>query len=184
MRIGWRTPAMLVVLAFLAWVGFEIGRAGGDVAVQRVQQNSTLSSGKVTGKRVDGRAWSLDYDTVTMSPDGSFAHIAHVHDGRIHRKGKPDVLMKAEDVNVNTLTNDFTVNGPVRFREPVGAGRVRTFTTTGARYVGATRVLTLDHPATITDAGATIVVANLEIDFRTGDAKLGRIEGTRPGNLK
>ena len=184
MKIGWRTPVALASLAFLAWVGFEIGRAGSDIVVQRVQQPSTLLNGRVTGKRVDGRAWSLDYDTVTMSADGSQATIGKVREGRLHRKGKSDVLMQGDDVTVNTATNDLFVRGKVKFREDLGGGRIRTFETTGARYVGATRTLQLDNRATITDAGATVIVATMTIDFRTGDAKLGRIEGTRPGSLK
>lgn len=184
MTITWRTPAAIAVLAFLGWVGFEIGRAGSDIAVQRIQQPSTLVNGRVNGRRLDGRAWSLDYDTVTMSADGSQATIGKVRDGRLHRKGKPDVLIQGDDITVNTSTNDFFVRGPVKFTEDLGGGRTRTFTTTGARYVGATRVLQLDHRSTITDAGATIVVTNMSIDFRTGDAKLGRIEGARPGSLK
>ena len=184
MTLTWRTPAVLGIFVFLAWVGFEIGRAGSDIAVQRVQQPSRLLNGKVNGKRLDGRAWSLDYDTVSMSADDTQATIGKVRQGRLHRNGKPDVLMQGDDVTVNRVTSDLFVRGPVSFKEDLGKGRTRTFVTTGARYIGATRVLQLDHEATITDAGATIVVENMTIDFRTGDAKLGRIEGKRPGSLK
>ena len=177
----WRIAAAAVALAFLAWVGVEIGRAGGDVQVGRVPLPDVMSHGKVSGKRIDGRAWSLDYDTVTMSPDGSQATIAHVRDGRLHRTGKPDVLIKADGVTVNTITNDLNVAGPVEVNETIAPGRQRTFKTVGARYVGATRVMELDHTATITDAGTTVVVASATVDFRTGDVKLGRIEGIKPG---
>ncbi|GAC1573959.1 MAG: hypothetical protein NVS3B7_05650 [Candidatus Elarobacter sp.] len=180
--MSWRVVVTVVALAVLAWGGFEIARAGGDIPVQKSQGNSTLLNGTVSGKRIDGRAWSLDYDTVSMSPDGTLATIAHVKDGRIHRVGKPDVLMKAAGVTVNTITNDLNVTGVVAFSDDLGHGRVRTFETTGARYAGATRTLTLEHPATITDSGATIHVASMTIDFRTGDAKIGRIEASRPGS--
>jgi hypothetical protein len=183
MKFPWRTTVAVAVLAFLAWVGFEVGRAGNDVTIQRLTGPSTLVSGEVNGKRLNGEAWSLDYDRVTMSPDGAQAQIAHVRDGRIHRAGKPDVLMQGDDVTVNTVTNDLYVNGPVTFKEDLGGGRMRTFATNGARYIGATRILTLDHIATITDAGATITVASVMVDFRTGDARLGRIIGERPASL-
>ena len=182
MTRSWRVAAVIAVAAILGWVGFEIGRAGSDIQVLRTPQSSTLTAGRVSGKRVDGRAWSLDYDKVSMSPDGSLATIAHVRDGRLHRTGKPDVTMTGDNVTVNTATNDITVGGPVSFREPLAAQRVRTFRTNGARYIGATRVLILEHPSTITDDGATVAVASATIDFRTGDVKLGRIEGTRPGS--
>lgn len=184
MRITWRAPLAVAILLFLAWVGFEIGHAGSDISVQPVQGPSKLLNGRVTGKRVDGRAWSLDYDKVTMSADGSQATIGKVRDGRLHRNGKPDVVMQGDDVTINTATNDLYVRGNVKFSEDLGHGRTRTFETTGARYIGATRTLELDHSSTITDAGATLIVASMSIDFRTGQAKLGRIEATRPGSLK
>jgi hypothetical protein len=77
-------------------------------------------------------------------------------------------------------TNDLTVRGRVTFKEDLGGGRTRTFATNGAHYVGTTRTLTLDHTATITDSGATITVSSVSIDFRTGEAQLGRIVGVRP----
>jgi hypothetical protein len=180
--VNWRIPVALLVLALLAWVGFEIGRAGSDIQVARVAAPNTLVHGRVQGKRIDGRAWSLDYDTVTMAADGSQAVIAHVRDGRIHRDGKPDVLMKADGVTVNTITNDLTVSGPVTFTEPEGPGRTRTFETVGARYAGGTRELQLDRRSTITEGNATIIVTKATVNFRTGDVTLGRIEGTKGGN--
>ena len=180
--MSWRIPAALIALAFLSWVGYEIARAGNDITPPRVATQSTLANGKISGRRIDGRAWSLDYDTATMSPDGSYATIAHVRDGRLHRVGKPDVRLKADDVTVNTLTNDLTIRGPLWVDEPMGPGRTRTVKTVGARYVGATRTLQLDHTATITDGGTTITVASATVDFRTGDSKFGRIEGTKAGS--
>lgn len=179
-RIPWRTPAVIAALALLGWVGFEIARAGGDVSPPRTATQSTLNHGKITGKRVDGRSWSLDYDTAMMSPDGSQATIAHVHNGRLRRAGKPDVLFKADDVTANTATSDFTVRGPVRFSEQRAHGHLRTFTTIGAQYIGLTHTLILPNSATITDGPTTITVANATVDFRTGATTLGRIVGVKP----
>ena len=180
--MSWRIPLALAVLALLAWIGYEVARAGADIVVQRVAAPDTMKGGHVQGKRIDGRSWSLDYDTVTMSPDMSTASIAHVRDGRIHRAGKPDVLMQADGVTVNTATNDVNVTGPVTFTEEEGPGRTRTFKTVGARYSGATRELVLDHTATITEGGTTVVVSKATVNFRTGEMSLGRIEGTKPGS--
>ena len=179
MRLNWRPAAVVVVLAFLAWVGFEIGRAGSEIAVPRSAANDTLVGGTIHGKRIDQRAWSLDFDTASVSPDGSQATIAHVHDGRIHRPGKPDVTMTADGVTVNRISNDFTVTGPVTFVEPETGGRIRRFTTIGARYFGATRMLQLDHTATITEGTTKVVVSNAKVDFRTGDVTVGGLAGSR-----
>ena len=179
MRPGWRAAIVIAVLAFLGWIGYEIGRAGNDVTVPRMATNDVLVGGTIHGKRIDQRAWSLDFDTASVSPDGTTATIAHVHDGRIHRPGKPDVTMKADGVIVNRITNDFTVTGPVTFVEPEPGGRIRRFTTIGAHYLGGTRMLQLDHTATITEGTTKVTVANAKVDFRTGDVTVGRMEGTR-----
>ncbi len=179
MRLDWRAPVVVGVLAFLGWIGFEIGRAGNDVTVPRMATNDVLKGGTIHGKRLDQRAWSLDFDTASVSPDGTSATIAHVRDGRIHRPGKPDVTMTADGVVVNRISNDFTVSGPVTFVEPEPGGRIRRFTTVGAHYVGGTRELQLDHPATITEGTTKATFANAKVNFRTGDVTVGRMEGTR-----
>jgi hypothetical protein len=177
--VNWRIPAAVALLVFLAWVGFEIGHAGSDIKVARVAADNKLFKGSIHGKRIDRRSWSLDFDTVTMSPDGQNATIAHVRDGRIHRINKPDVLMRADTVTVNTLSNDLAIAGPVTFTVQEGAGRTRTFQTTGARYNGGTQLLDLNHRATITEGSARIVVAKATVNFRTGEVLLGPIEGTK-----
>lgn len=177
--MSWRIPVAVAVLALLAWVGYEIARAGADIVVQKTAGPNTFLHGSVHGKRIDGRSWSLDYDSVTMSPDGSFARIPHVRDGRLHRDGKPDVLMTADDVSANTTTNDIQIGGDVKFTEQEGPGRTRTFVTKGAHYNGLSHELTLDHTATITEGNATVVVASAVVNFRTGAVALGKLEGTK-----
>lgn len=177
--MSWRIPVVVAVLALLAWVGYEIGRAGNDIAVQKTAGPDTFSHGSMHGKRIDGRSWSLDYDRVTMSPDGSLVRIPHVRDGRLHRDGKPDVLMTADDVTANTASNDIQVAGDVKFTEQEGPGRTRTFVTKGAHYSGLSHELVLDHTATITEGDATVVVASASVNFRTGAVTLGPLKGTK-----
>lgn len=181
MRFSWRRTAIVAAFAVLAWVGFEIGRAGNDVPPPQFASNSTLQKGTIEGKRVDGRAWSLDYDTLSLSSDGAQATIAHVRDGKIHRVGKPDMRVQATDLTLNTVTNDLNIRGPVTLVEPLSGGE-RVFRTVGAVYVGALKTLTLPHTATITERGATVTVASAKIDFKSGEATFGRIIGTRPGS--
>lgn len=177
--MNWRIVGSVLALAFLAWVGFEIGAAGDEVNFARTASPDTLTHGTVQGKRIDRKAWSLDYDTLTMSADGTLFTIAHVRDGRIHRAGKPDILMHADGVTANTVTNDLNITGPVTFTEDMGGGRIRTFKSVGATYGGVTRILDFEHPSTITDSGATVTVAKMTINFRTGDSSFGRIEGMK-----
>jgi len=181
-RAHWRTPTIVASFALLAWVGFEIGRAGTIAPPAQVQAPTTLSGGVVTSKRIDGRAWTLNADKVSMSADQTTATVAHITDGRLHRPGKPDVLISADDVTVNTITSDLTVRGPVKVTEPQEHGPSRVFTTVGAQYYGQTHTLRLDKPTTIAQGPTTITVANATIDFAGGKAKLGRIVGDRSGS--
>lgn len=180
MRFSLRRASIVAALAVLAWVGYEIARAGNDITPPKLAATSTLKNGTIDGKRVDGRAWSLDYDTVEMSPDGTHAKIAHVRDGKIHRDGKPDITVQATGVTLDTVTNDLSITGPVTLTEPMPTG-ARVFRTVAANYIGAFKQLTLKNPATITENGATVTVASATIDFKTGEATFGRIEGTRSG---
>jgi hypothetical protein len=177
--VTWRVPAAVAGLALLAWAGFEIGRAGSDIKVAPLSAPNKLIGGSIHGKRIDRRSWSLDFDTVTTSPDGQNATIAHVRDGRIHRVNKPDVLMKADDVTINTVTNDLAIAGPVTFTVDEGPGRTRTFQTIGAHYNGGSHLLDLNHTATITEGTAKILVTNATVNFRTGEVTLGAIAGTK-----
>lgn len=179
----WRPFALVAGIAFVAWVGFEVARAGSDVPPPAPQGPAQLRRGAISGKRLDGRGWSLDYETQTISQDGVTVTLQGVRDGRIFRPGKPDVHLSAQNVVVNAITSDVTVTGPVSFREPVGA-RTRTIATTGARYAGISRVLTLDRPTTITDGTNTLTVDSAKIDFRSGDMQIGRIAGSGSGSVR
>jgi lipopolysaccharide export system protein LptC len=184
LTIPWRIPAGIVALALLAWIGFEIGRAGSDIVPPRIATQSTLNRGVVTGKRVDGRSWSLNYDTATLSPDGSQTTIPHVRSGRIRAAGKPDVVFTADDVTANSATNDFSVHGEIDLSQQMGPGHLRTLKTVGAQYAGATHTLTLENPVTLTDGPVTITVAHATVDFRTGATTLGRIIAVKPGTRR
>jgi hypothetical protein len=80
-----RTIAALVAAAVLIWITWQTIHAGADIPSQRATSQTQLSGGSANDKRLDGRSWSLDYDTATISPDGSLAEIENVHNGVILR---------------------------------------------------------------------------------------------------
>lgn len=170
-----RPLAVLVVVAFLGWIGYETIHAGSDVPPQPSSQLLTrLTGGAVHGKRIDGKSWSLDYDNATLSADGTVAEIDNVHDGVLLRAGKPYMKLRAKHVTANIGANDFTVRGPVSFREIGGQGR--TLETVGAHYLGITQTLVLAHPTTIHQGAMTVTVGNASINFKSGQTTLGRIK--------
>jgi lipopolysaccharide export system protein LptC len=171
-----RIVGALVAAIGLGWVAWQTVHAGSDIPAQNATSQTQLSGGSANDKRIDGKSWSLDYDTATLSPDGSLAEISNVHDGVILRDGKPYMRMTAKHVSANLSYNDFVVSGPVSFVE-IG-GQRRQLDTDEAHYSGNDHILRLDHATTIRANGMTFHVAKAEVNFTTGDTKLGRITGT------
>ncbi len=173
---GLRTIAALVVVAGLAWVGYETVSAGNDVPPPSAQALTQLSAGRASDKRIDGKSWTLDYDSATMSADGSQAEIENIRDGTINRNGKPYMHVRAKHVSANLQLNEFTVVGPVTFEEIGGQGR--TLVTNGAHYVGFSHTLELPNRTTIRSGPLLLTVDHATVDFSTGTTTLGRIVGT------
>jgi hypothetical protein len=171
-----RTVAALIAIAVLSWIGYETVRAGNDVPPPAPQALTQLTGGHASDKRVDGKSWSLDYDSATMSADGSTAEIENVRDGVIKRNGKPYMHVRAKHISANLAQNDFTVVGPVTFQEIGGQGR--TLVTTGAQYLGFSHTLALPNRTTIREGPIHLIVDHATVDFSTGATTLGRIVGT------
>lgn len=171
-----RVAGALVAVLLLAWIAWQTIHAGSDIPSQTTTAQTQLAGGSANDKRIDGKSWSLDYDNATLSPDGSLAEIDNVHDGVILRDGKPYMYMRAKHVSANLAANDFVVTGPVSFDE-VG-GQRRHLVTDEAHYSGNTHTLFLDHPTTIRAGGMTFRVVRAEVNFTTGETKLGRINGS------
>lgn len=173
-----RLPAALLVAALLAWVGYETVHAGSDIPPPPNGSGPTrLNQGVASGKRIDGRSWSLDYTTATMSQDGSSAEIDDVRDGVIRRNGKPFMSLRARHISADVAANAFTVRGPVHLTE-IGE-RHRSLDTIGARYDGPSQVLHLERPTTIRDGALTVRVETAVVNFKTGDLTLGPLVGSK-----
>ena len=172
---GLRVAAVVAVVA-CGWVGYETMRAGSDIPGPALQQLTHLSGGSASDKRIDGKSWSLDYDSATMSQDGGTANIENIRDGIIKRNGKPYMHVRAKHVTANLAVNDFTITGPVTFTE-IG-GQHRTLVTNGAHYMGYAHTLELANRTTIRAGALHIIVDHATVDFGTGNTTLGRIVGT------
>jgi hypothetical protein len=171
-----RLAAVVLGLAVLGWLGYETIHAGSDIPPPNSGDLTRLGGGTAGGKRLDGRSWSLDYSSATMSADGQSIEIDNVRDGLILRGGKPFARMRAAHVTANVAANAFSVQGPVVFTELTG--RHRQIQTTDAVYTGDQQLLVLNHQATIREGPATVVVDRATVNFATGETKLGRITGT------
>jgi hypothetical protein len=170
-----RTGIAVIAVALGSWIVYETIHAGSDIPQPSSQVLTRLNGGSAGGKRIDGRSWSLDYTTATLSADGQNAEIEEVRDGLILRNGKPYARMKADHISANVTSNSFTTRGPVEVTEL--GGHHRRITTTDAVYAGDKQLLTLDHRAVIREGTLTVTVDRATMNFVTGETKLGRIEG-------
>lgn len=172
-----RLIGVLVIGAFLVWFVVELVRAGGDVPPPPNAPQTTMKSGHAEGRRLKLPAWSLDYDAITTSADGTTATLDHVRDGEYFKSGKPFAKMQADHVVVNLVSNDFTATGPIALTENDGV-HARRFVSDLAVYSGLGQILTLGHPTTITSDRAVIHVARATINFKSGETTLGGLVGT------
>jgi Lipopolysaccharide-assembly, LptC-related len=164
---------------FLAWIIYELYRAGGDISVPPKNPVTTIiKHGTAVGDRLHLRSWELDYDSITIGPDGITNTLENVRDGRYYKNGKPYAAMKAKHIVVNTVSNDFVEKGPIEVREIDGKHKV-TFTSDAAIYEAATQTLMLNNPTTILYDNKTIHVDHATFNFKTRDIKTGHLTGVQ-----
>ncbi len=172
-----RWAVALCVVAFLTWVGFGVLHAGGDVPAPRLAPETKLSLGHAEGRRIDGKpSWSLDYDTLVTSADTTIATLENVRHGTLYKRGRPFMQMKAQHVVINTLSNDFTVTGPLELTQSDGKHH-RRLTSNTADYSGVMQTLTLTHQARLTGDEGNATFRNATVNFKSGDMSFGALIG-------
>uniref|UniRef100_E6Q3V2 LPS export ABC transporter periplasmic protein LptC n=1 Tax=mine drainage metagenome TaxID=410659 RepID=E6Q3V2_9ZZZZ len=176
-RIGQREIAIAIGTLVGIWLvgGFIIAGLG-PVPEPPGLQPIVLKGGKVRGNRIATKSWSFDYTRARLSPDGTNGNIQGVRHGIILRKGKPYAELSAEDIEVNTQTLDFTAIGKVhivRLHDP----QKRSFDTDFANWINSIQTLTMPHPSYFHTGGATLKVAKITMNFKTGAVKLSGVSG-------
>jgi hypothetical protein len=179
MSITVRNILIGVGVIFFAWVCYELYRAGGGAPPPPPGQVKTIfKTGTATGQsRLHLPAWSLDYESITIGPDGYTNTLENIKDGRYFKNGKPAAKMKAKHIVVNTISNDFVETGPIEITE-IDGKHSRNFVSDEAAYQGATQTLILSHPTTVTSDGGTAKFKKATFNFKTGDMTTGGMIGT------
>ncbi len=165
----------IVLVAGAIYVGLGVYHAGGAFVIPPRAQAIRISSGSAEGRRLDGRAWSLKYDHIQTTADGSIAEVDGLHDGVLFRHGKPYVRLRAKHATVNTVTNDITLAGAITITTIDDAPR--SFTTDAATWTNFSQHLLLPHESTMRSGNSEVRIASVDINFRSGDVTLGRITG-------
>ncbi len=151
----WQTIALCVGIAIVAILAWGIARTRDDFMPPAVQTGVTIKQGGAEGHRFGSKTanWSLDYDSITISPDQSFAELENIKDGTLFRNGKPYLKIKAKHVTVNIISNDFTATGHTIVRTL--DGKNRTFVTDSLGWVNVKQQLTLEKPVVITETSGS-----------------------------
>ncbi|MGB8265952.1 MAG: hypothetical protein WCE44_06500 [Candidatus Velthaea sp.] len=171
----WRRLAVIAGCLVAAWIVWGIVRAGNDVPPPAANPVTQLGPGHAEGRRINAPAWTLDYDTIVETPDGTSATLTHVRNGEIFRNGKPYVSVQADTIVVNTVSNDFSASGHVVLIENDNKHQ-RRFRSQQAAYSGGLEILTLPVSARIESDGLKVQVERATVNLRTGAMTLGRID--------
>ncbi|MGH7727588.1 MAG: hypothetical protein ACREM2_02185 [Vulcanimicrobiaceae bacterium] len=170
--------ALVAALALGGYLAYGIWAAGNDTSpVPTSAQQVVFNAGYADGRRIHTAAWSADYTRLTTTQDQAIVALDDVHNGVIDRNGKPYLRFRAAHMVVNTLTKDFSVDGPLEVRT-IATHPLRTLTTTAASWQNGAQLLTMAQPVTIASgAVAPLVVGSLTYDIRTGAMDLRRVSG-------
>lgn len=173
-----KRPIAIAAGALAAYLAYGIWNAGRDDRPPPPSNaNITLEGGRAHGQRLKFRSWSADYDRIVSNADQTVLDITGVHDGTIFRHGKPYLHVRAHHMTVNTLSRDFTADGPVH-AETIDGVPPRSFDTTSATWSDVAQKLTLAHRVVIrTGADAPLAVGSLTLDVKTGRVAVDDVDG-------
>ena len=169
--------ATIGIIGLLLGLGYALWSAG-EENLPPPTQTQTMLSGQAEGRRAEFASWQFTYDKATTLSDGVTQEIDGIHDGVYWKNGKPFVRMHADKAIYNSLTHDFTVNGPVHF-DIDDHGKTRTFDTDEATWTDNNQTLHIPGKATVGSRnGARVVVTDVIVDLQNGQYTVGKIEGS------
>jgi len=166
---------LIATIGLLLGLGFALWRAG-EEDLPPPTQTQTMKTGEAEGRHAQFASWQFTYDSATTLQDGVTQEIDGIHDGVYLRNGKPFIHMHADRAVYNSLTHDFTVNGPVHF-DIDDHGKTRTFETTYALWSDATQTLRIPGTATVGSGDQHLTVTDITVDLNKGQYTIGKIQG-------
>jgi len=176
-RVDLKRLATIATIGLLIGLGFALWSAG-EENLPPPNTTQTMFSGQAEGRRAQFASWEFTYDKATQLPDQVTQEIDGIHDGVYWKNGKPFIRMHADRAIYNSLTHDFTINGPVHF-DVDDHGKIRTFDTDNAVWTDTNQTLRIPGTATVGSRnGARMQVSNVTVDLNTGQYTIGKIEGS------
>ncbi|MGA3036585.1 MAG: hypothetical protein ABSE64_03790 [Vulcanimicrobiaceae bacterium] len=167
--------ALIATIGLLLGLGFALWRAG-EEDLPPPTQTQTMNEGQAQGRRAQFASWQFTYNSATTLQDGVTQQIDGIHDGVYLKNGKPFVRMHADRAIYNSLSHDFTVNGPVHF-DVDDHGKIRTFDASYAVWTEANQTLSIPGDATVGSGHERLTVSNVTVDLSKGQYTIGKIQG-------
>jgi hypothetical protein len=172
---------MVKRLALIATVGLLLGLvyalwSAGEESLPPPTQTQIMKTGEAQGRRAQYASWQFTYDSATTLQDGATQEIDGIHDGVYLKSGKPFIRMHAQRAIYNSLTHDFTVNGPVHF-DIDDHGKTRTFDADYAIWTDANQTLRIPGTATVGSGKERLRVTDITVDLSKGQYTIGKIQG-------
>lgn len=176
-RLDRKRVATIVVIVMLLALGYSLWRAG-EENIPPPTTLQTMNRGEAEGRRGTEAAWEFTYDKAITLGDQVTQEIDGIRDGTFWKKGKPVAHMRADRAIYNTVTHDFSVNGPVHITID-DHGKTRRFDANAATWSDAQQTLRIPGPAWIgSGTSSKLTVWNVVVDLRTDRYTIGKIEGT------
>jgi len=167
--------ALIATVGLLLGLGYALWQAG-EENIPPPTETQTMKTGDVQGRRAQFASWQFTYDSATTLADGVTQEIDGIHDGVYLKNGKPFVRMHAQRAIYNSLTHDFTVNGPVHF-DIDDHGKMRTFDADYAVWTDSNQTLRIPGNATVGSGDQHLTVSNVTADLARGEYSIGKIQG-------
>jgi hypothetical protein len=176
-RMDRKRVVTIVVIVLLLALGFALWRAGED-NIPPPTTLQTMRNGEAEGRRATSASWEFTYDKAITLGDQITQEIDGIHDGTFWKNGKAVAHMRADRAVYNTMTHDFSVNGPLHVTLD-DHGKTRVFDANSATWSDAQEILRIPGPATIgSGVSSKLTVTNVVVDLRTDQYTIGKIEGS------
>jgi hypothetical protein len=169
---------LAVIVAVVAFLAVGVYRAGlNELPPPTTSPEVLFQRGVANGERVESKSWSARYDKIVANEDQTILDADGVHNGVIYRKGHPYLYVRAKHMTINTVSHDFTANGPVHVETAARRPR-RAFDMNSAVWNDALQVLTLSGDIRVTTgAPRPLLVDRLIFNVRTGSLELVHVSG-------
>ena len=170
-----RTIIVGVSVALTAYLAWGVVTADDTTPSAPRQVPIAINGGRAAGHRYTTPSWTIIYDHIEASTDSNFINARGIRDAVIYRNGKPYIHMKADHIEADLASKNFTATGHLRARQTTN-GVTRTFETGTASWTEYTQLLQMPNPIRLRTQNISLNVRSLTFDVKAGKVNIGDLE--------